>query len=305
MTATSENKEVYRRFVEEVINGGSIRVIPELFSPDYVDHSAPPGASSEGSVYDQIAQVPKMFRGAFPDVHFAIEDMVEEGDWVATRVTGSGTNQGPLMGAPPSGRKAVWASMGFFRVADGKIAEHWGSPDLLSLLTQIGVIPGGSGTPAEIPPPMAAPPHGEPNPAANKAVERSYVENMFNKHDLTGLENMLDPNYVYHAMGLHITGVEGYKSTVYPLFKAFPDVENNIQQLIGEGDLVATRWSAHGTHNGEFMGIAPTGRQVALTGMTIERIVDGKRIEGWGVPDMVGLMAQLGVGPGASGPPKE
>ena len=54
--------------------------------------------------------------------------MVEEGDLVATLVTGHGTHDGPFMGIAPTGNKATWASMGFFRVADGKIVEHWGSP---------------------------------------------------------------------------------------------------------------------------------------------------------------------------------
>ena len=76
--AESQKKQVYRRFVEEVINKGNLSVIPELYHPDYLDHSAPPGAAHGGSVYEQVAAIPKMFRGAFPDVHFTIEEMIEE-----------------------------------------------------------------------------------------------------------------------------------------------------------------------------------------------------------------------------------
>ena len=93
-------------------------------------------------------------------------------------------------------------------------------------------------------------------------------------------------------------GVDGYKSTVEPLFVAFPDVANTTEEIIAEGDLVATRWSAKGTHLGPFMGIPATGKRRPLTGMTIERVAGGKRVEGWGVPDMLGLLGQLGVGPG-------
>ncbi len=101
----SPNKQVYRRFVDEVINKGNLSIISELYHPDYVDHSAPPGAPQGLSVFDQVAAIPKMFRGAFPDVHFTIESMVEQGDWVATRVTGQAQHLGrPFMGIPPTGR---------------------------------------------------------------------------------------------------------------------------------------------------------------------------------------------------------
>src|SRR6266540_3704336 len=219
--AEQQSKEIYRRFVDEVINGGNTDAVEDLFSADYVDHSRPPDAP-EG--LEGVKAIPRMFRGAFPDVTFTIEDMIEEGD--------------------------------------------------------IGA--------------------GEPNLEANKALIRRYVEEMFNRHDLTGLEEMLAPDYVYHVIGQDIRGVEGYKGTVYPLFEAFPDVENVIQDEVAEGDRVAIRWRAHGTHEGEFMGVPATGRKVELAGITIERIVSDQRVEGWGVPDMVGLMQQLGAVPGGA-----
>jgi steroid delta-isomerase-like uncharacterized protein len=135
--AEDEKKTIYRRFVEEVINGGNVDIVPELFAEDYEDHSRPPGAPGG---LDGVRMIPAMFRGAFPDLHFTIEEMVAEGDIVATRVTGHGTNDGPFMGMPATGREATWSSLGFFRVRDGKIVEHWGVPDLLGLLTQLGAI---------------------------------------------------------------------------------------------------------------------------------------------------------------------
>jgi steroid delta-isomerase-like uncharacterized protein len=303
LTPTSRNKETYRRFVDEVINEGKIDVVEQVFSPDYVDHSRPPGAP-EG--LDGVRAIPAMFRGAFPDLHFTIDQMVGEGDLVATLVTGRGTQNGPFMGIAPTGKRATWASMGFFRVADGKIVEHWGSPDLLTLLTQLGAIPSPGGGESPEPPPTPAPAterktEGRIDPEEGKRIVRHHVEDVFNKHDLSELDESLAPDYIYRAMGLEIKGVEGYKATVEPLFVAFPDVHNTIEAMIAEGDLVATRWRAAGTHLGPLMGIPPTGKSVALTGMTIERIAGGKRLEGWGVPDMLGLMRQLGVGPGAGG----
>lgn len=141
-----DNMAVYRRFVDEVINKGNLDPIPELYAPDYVDHSRPPGAP-EG--LDGVRAIPTMFRGAFPDVHFTIEKMIGEGDKVATYVVGRGTHLGPFMGIPPTGKKCEWESMGIFRVVDGKIVEHWGQPDLFGLLQQLGVIPAPGQQPAQ------------------------------------------------------------------------------------------------------------------------------------------------------------
>lgn len=131
-------KAIYRRMVEEVVNQGKFDVVDELFDPGYVDHSAPPGAPAG---LEGVKAVFGMFRAGFPDVKFTIDNMVADGDVVATLVHGEGTNTGDFMGMPASNKAARWRSVGFFRVKDDKIVEHWGIPDLLGLLIQIGVIP--------------------------------------------------------------------------------------------------------------------------------------------------------------------
>jgi predicted ester cyclase len=132
------NKDVYSRMVEQVVNQGNFDMVEELFHPDYVDHGAPPGAPGG---LEGVKAVFGMFRAGFPDVRFSVDDMVAQGDIVATLVHGEGTHNGPFMGIPPTGKHAKWRSVGFFRVQNGKIVEHWGIPDLLGLLIQIGVIP--------------------------------------------------------------------------------------------------------------------------------------------------------------------
>lgn len=136
--AGEAGKALYRRFVEEVVNSGNFAIVDELYAPDYIDHAAPPGAPGGTA---GVKAVMGMFRTAFPDVHFTILLMVAEGDIVATFVSGEGTQTGPFLGHPPSGKHAKWSSTGFFRVRDNKIVEHWGVPDLLAILTQIGAMP--------------------------------------------------------------------------------------------------------------------------------------------------------------------
>jgi predicted ester cyclase len=95
--SAEENKATVRRFVDEVQSGGNIDAIDELCSPEFVNHSAPPGVPSN---CEGVKLVTAMFRQAFPDSYFTVEEMVAEGDKVATRKTFHGTHQGEFMGIP-------------------------------------------------------------------------------------------------------------------------------------------------------------------------------------------------------------
>jgi len=133
---TQENKFVARRFLDEVVNLGNLAVIDELGSPNFVDHSAPPGVppTNEGTKVFLT-----MFRAAFPDLHYTIEDEVAEGDRVVQRVTGHGTMRGDFQGMPASGKEANWSEIHIVRFgADGKAIEHWGLADQPGMLAQLG-----------------------------------------------------------------------------------------------------------------------------------------------------------------------
>jgi steroid delta-isomerase-like uncharacterized protein len=135
---SEENKTLVRRFVDEVQSGGNIDLIDELCSPEFVNHSAPPGmpADCEG-----VKLVTAMFRQAFPDSYFTVEDMIAEGDKVATRKTFHGTHEGEFLGIPPTGRPVSIGLIDIVRVADGRVVEHWSIGDSLGMMEQLGVIP--------------------------------------------------------------------------------------------------------------------------------------------------------------------
>jgi steroid delta-isomerase-like uncharacterized protein len=129
----------------------------------------------------------------------------------------------------------------------------------------------------------------------NKALDRrSYEE--FNKHNWAGVEEDLAPDYVVHFPGADMD-VAGMKQLTTALWTAFPDAHVVVEDLIAEGDKVVSRATFRGTHQGEFMGIPPTGKQVSCTGIDIERIEAGKFVEGWANWDELGLMQQLGAIP--------
>ncbi len=276
--AESKNKQVYRRFVDEVINKGNLSIIPELYHPNYIDHSAPPGASHEGSVFDQVAQIPKMFRGAFPDVHFTIEDMTEEGDWVATRVTGRAQHIGrPFMGVDPTGWKVEWSSLGFFRIQDGKIAEHYGQPDLMGLRQQI----------------MRKPEPGSLDEA--RAVVARYVYEV-NMQNYDAFDDFVVEDYVDHdPIPGQLPGREGLKAAYKGFSDAFPDIWFTFEDLIAEGDLVVGRGVIEGTQHGPFLALPPSGKHIKWTGTRMFRVRDGKVSEGWINFDLLSVFQQMGI----------
>ena len=133
-----ENKALVRRFVEEVQCQHNLAALDELFSPDFVDHSGttnPP--TLEGS-----RQFFSMMFAAFPDMRFTIRQQIAEGDKVLTHKTFHGTHRGPFMGIPATGKEVSFDVMDIFTVTDGKITEHWTVGDMLSMMQQLGVVPG-------------------------------------------------------------------------------------------------------------------------------------------------------------------
>jgi predicted ester cyclase len=137
-TTEAENKAVFRRGYEELLNRGNLFVADELIAPEFINHEAPPGKDRGPESMRWLAT---MLRTAFPDLHFAIEELVAEGDTVAGRLTMSGTQEGPLMGTPPTGRAVRQDHMHFVRFRDGKAVEHWGVRDELGMMQQMGVMP--------------------------------------------------------------------------------------------------------------------------------------------------------------------
>lgn len=134
----------------------------------------------------------------------------------------------------------------------------------------------------------------------NKALGRRWTEEVWNKGNLAAMDELLAANFVFHWAPPGVpTNAEGYKQVVTMFRSAFQEMKISIEDMIAEGDKVATRWTGRSTHKGDFMGIPATGKQVTTTGITINRVEGGKITEEWNEMDMMGMMQQLGVFPPA------
>jgi steroid delta-isomerase-like uncharacterized protein len=136
---------------------------------------------------------------------------------------------------------------------------------------------------------------------ANEQASRKILEEVFGagKYDLA--DDVIRADAIGHdpALPEPVKGPDGLKEAARGYRAAFPDLEMTIHETVAEGDLVAIRWVAQGTHKGDLFGIAPTGKQTTVTGITIDRYAGGKIAESWTNWDTLGLLQQLGAVPSA------
>ena len=135
--STEQNKAIVRRVVDEVWNTVDMALLGEVFATDYVCHAP----DQDGDREDYKTVVADIWLAAFPDTHLTIDDMVGEGDMLATRFTAVGTHQKEWLGVPATGKVTKMVGMVFSRFADGKIVEEWFLDDIAGALRQIGAIP--------------------------------------------------------------------------------------------------------------------------------------------------------------------
>jgi predicted ester cyclase len=137
-------KELVRRHFEEIWNQRNLDLAEELMAEDYLEHAvAPFGQAEPGRVNGPAAtrQTAGWLLAQFPDLHMTIEAIVADGDTVAVRVLSEGTNLGPLNGVvPPTGKRFSARQTHWFRVEDGRLAEHWATREDLVAMLQLGVV---------------------------------------------------------------------------------------------------------------------------------------------------------------------
>ena len=127
----------------------------------------------------------------------------------------------------------------------------------------------------------------------NKALVRRWYDALWNRVDLDAAEEILSADFVEHLTHEHERGIEELKEFITIYRTAFPDMQATVEKIVAEADMVAVLWTSRGTHQGEFMGFAPTGREVTFMGMRLFRIAENKIVEGWVTMDAQGWQEQM------------
>jgi steroid delta-isomerase-like uncharacterized protein len=223
------NKALVRRWFDEVLTRGDIQRANEIFSPSYVLHDSSFVQEVHGR--EGVKRYVTTFHAASPDLCFAVEDQIGEGDMVVTRWIARGTHREEFLGIPPTGNQMTVTGIEFDRVIEGKIDEAW---------------------------------------------------------------------ICYHLFNDSTLDFEQVKRVLAMMQDAFPDLCVAEADSVTEGNKVAFRWIMSGTHEGELMGVTPTGERITVMGIDIVRVEDDEILDYWGEFDVMSMLRQLGITP----PPK-
>lgn len=135
--------------------------------------------------------------------------------------------------------------------------------------------------------------------AENKTLARRAMDELWTKGNLAAVDQLYSDNCVFHDLGSpeDIRGREGLKQFARAYRTACPDLKCTIEDVVAEGDKVALRWVSRGTHKGDLLGIAPTGKQVTFRGIQMQRISNGKIEEEWAGFNTLGALQEIGAVP--------
>jgi steroid delta-isomerase-like uncharacterized protein len=297
--SADQYKALLRRFID-LWNTGQTDAAEEFVRADLIDHSLPPGLPPGLAGFKLLVSA---FRGAFPDLHITIDEIVVQGDRAAGRVTFRGTHRGTFQGIPATGNTFTMAAIGILRFVRDEVAEHWAVLDLLGLLQQLGVAPASSDGP------YAArwPDHGgyaaaAGDPASNTAIVRRFFDEVCNARRLDAARTLFAEGHRYYDPSIPgvADGPEGIVQPggpVLPYQMAFSDAHWHVEDSIAEGNAVVTRWYGTGMQDGDLPGIPAAGRRVEVPGIWWQRLEGGQIVESWQVWDTLVMLQQLEVIP--------
>jgi predicted ester cyclase len=135
----ADHERTVRKLIERGFNEGDLDVLDEVLDPAFIEHeSVAPGIPP---TQEAVRAIIGGLRTGFPDLHLSIEAVDAVGDRVWLRIRATGTHEGPFMGRPPTGRKLAIDVLDVCRMRNGRIVEHWGVPDHLSAMDQLGLLP--------------------------------------------------------------------------------------------------------------------------------------------------------------------
>ena len=277
----SDKKRFMRAYVANVIDAENAARGDEYFAENFYNHDPAPG--EQPGLTGVKAFIGSIF-AAFSGFRTNVSEQMGEGDFVVGRWTQTFKQTGSYLGFPVSGVQVLIGGITITRVRGNRIVEEWEARDAASLLQQMGVAPklmleGGDGMSSE----------------ATDVVNRFFYD-VWNAGNIDLVDDLLPPDFVNHIrLDGQRPGRDGVKQLLQRWKRAFPDASISVDLMVNEGDRVATRYTARGTHRDAFLGIAATGKPIEFSGIHIFRVANGRLVEGWGYLDVATLLMQLGA----------
>ncbi len=230
---------------------------------------------------DAFAHMIEAAHVSLPDIHFDLEDQVEEGDVVATRWTATATHDSPWRGLAPTHRRFQFSGVTISRFADGQLVEEWMHWDGAEALARLRA---------------AADPEADASarPVTPVQVTRRIWDELWSQGAFEALAELVAKDYVRHD-GLQPAkaGRSSLNALISATRQAFPDLTTEVERELVEGDRVVTMWRSTGTQQGPWRGQPPTGRPVSVRGCTISRVAHGQVVEEWSYWDEDTLQRQI------------
>ncbi|MBL8131649.1 MAG: SDR family NAD(P)-dependent oxidoreductase [Anaerolineae bacterium] len=297
------------------LNHNNFDVLYEIMDPHFTAHGETMGL--DPSDKDHLAAVARGIQWAkwvFPDLYVSVDDLVAEGDKVAARLTWRGTVTQEVYGVPPNGQTIEWTGMAINRFENGKIVERWFNSDEMGMMRGMGLLPpmgGGAPAPAADAQPAAAPQTDLPASSpvgpqvsnseleGNKAIVRYFYEHVFTEGHVEKLKDIMDESFEDHGEALFGSahGRAMLEGGIAHMSKMFPVKAVEVMDMIAEGDLVGVRGVMTLVHSADWLGRAPTGKELKWNGLSIFRIKDGKIVARWFNSDSLYILEQLGYWP--------
>lgn len=304
MTTPQEAKDVIRRWNDEGWSGGNYDLAHEIIAPVMTVHGA--GGQAVGMGPDGLIDLIKTWRTAFPDGKMTVDDIIVEGDLVGIRNTWHGTHTESFYGIPPTGKEVHVTSVGLDRVKDGQVVEGWGELDMVGMMQQLGAMPVvgpgafASGRSTEWGPEHSSLGGDGGTPDEYRAIAVRFVEALA-QPDVDALGELVNPGvFVDHNPVWGTEDWAGVLAGAKALRAAFPDLVVTLDQanIVVESNQVVAHSLLTGTHGGEFLGVAPTGKTVTWSHTDFLRISGGQVTERWVSADTLTLFQQIGLLPG-------
>ena len=270
-----DNEAIIRKYLR-VWNTGDMTLADSVLAANVTRAGPQSRFSAQGinNLKEYIAEA----RNVYSDFKVTVDDLVESGDRVVLSWTVRATHSG-AENPEAAGKRVKASGTSFYRIARNKIVEERVSWDFLGVYDQLGIDP------------------PEDTTRHNINLARKLTKEIYEKGNMDAAYEIIDEDHIFHvpAGADYKSGREGVTRRAVMFRTAFPDLKFNIDQTFAEGDLVAMHWTFRGTHNGQFLGAAPTGKQVNIEGLSMSRIKDGKIVESWGFWDTGQFFQQVGI----------